>query len=110
MHYHNPKSGLDLDLGHIDADKRRLFETASEMFRKNTSWFAFEQLIFSYTSPLFRKSKSRADVINEPLFLALKDMWLQLGIDQGYVANDRTEAKARPARAHRTSRRGDVAA
>jgi hypothetical protein len=110
MRYHNPKSDLDIDLGHLDADKRRLFETAHEKFRQNTNWFEFEQLVFAYTSPLFNRAKNRADVVSEPLFLALKDMWLQLGIDQGYVANDRTETKARPARANRSPRRGDVAA
>jgi hypothetical protein len=110
MRYHNPKSGLDIDLGPIDAEKRRLFDTAQEKFRKNTNWFEFEQLVFTYTSPIFSRAKNRADVVNEPLFHALKDMWLQLGIDQGFIANDRTETKARPAGPHRPARRGDVAA
>jgi len=109
MRYHNPKSGLDIDLGPIDAEKRRLFETALEKFRRNTNWFEFEQLVFAYTSPIFSRAKNRADVVNEPLFHALKDMWLQLGIDQGFVANDRDETKARPAGPHRSTRRGDVA-
>jgi|SRR3954452_21613159 len=110
MRYHNPKSGLDIDLGTLEPQKRRLFDHAMEMFRRNTSWFEFEQIVFSYTSPLFTRAKKRADVVDEPLFHALTDMWLQLGIDQGYVANDRTKTKARPPRAHRTPRRGDVAA
>jgi len=110
MRYHNPKSDLEIDLGHLDAEKRRIFDAAQEKFRKNTNWFEFEQIVFSYTSPIFSRAKNRADVVNEPLFHALKDMWLQLGIDQGFVADDRSEKKARPPRPHRSPRRGDVAA
>jgi len=110
MRYHNPKSGFEIDLGHLDAEKRRLFDASQEKFRKNVSWFEFEQVFFSYSSPIFSRAKNRADVLNEPLFHALKDMWLQLGIDQGFVADDRSEKNARPPGPHRSARRGDVAA
>jgi hypothetical protein len=113
MRYHNKESGVDVDLGALDDEKRRLFEAAYERFRKNTNWFEFEQLVFSYTSPLFRHAKSRAEVLDAPLYLALKDMWLQLGINQGFVAkrNDATrKTKTRPSRPHGTTRRRDVAA
>src|SRR3954454_9422657 len=113
MRYHNEQSGIDVDLGKLDDEKRRLFDAAQERFRKNTNWFEFEQLVFSYTSPLFRHAKSRAEVLRDPLYLALKDMWLQLGINQGFVAkrkHERTEAKARPSRPHGATRRRDVAA
>ena len=112
MRYHNKESGVDIDLGTLDEEKRRLFDAAYERFRRNTNWFEFEQLVFSYTSPLFRHAKSRAEVLRDPLYLALKDMWLQLGINQGFVAkpkHEHTKAKARPSRPHGTARRRNVA-
>ncbi|HKS25632.1 MAG TPA: hypothetical protein VJZ76_22780 [Thermoanaerobaculia bacterium] len=113
MRYHNKESGVDVDLGPLDDEKRRLFEAAYGRFRQNTSWFEFEQLVFSWTSPLFRSAKSRSDVLNDPLYLALKDMWLQLGINQGFVAKPKHEhakTKNRPSRPHGTPRRRNVAA
>jgi len=98
MRYLNRKSGLSIDLGDLDSDKRRLFKTAQDHFRDNANWFEFEQFVFSYTSPIFNKSRGRADVLGDPLYAALKDMWLQLGIDQGFVASDRQQAKTRAAR------------
>ena len=110
MHYINPKSGLDIDLGELSPEKARFFDAARRQFRKNASWFEFEQLIFSFTSPLYKDLKSRADVVKEPLFAALKDMWLELGIKQGFVAapDDRKQTKARPSGPHRSSRERDV--
>lgn len=116
MRYHNERTGIDVDLTHLDDEKKRFFEAAREKFRRNVSWFEFEQLVFSYTSPLFRHSRNRAEVVNDPLFLALKDMWLQLGIKQGFVASGPSpsharagETKTRPSGPQRTSRIGDVA-
>ena len=100
MRYINRKSGVTIDLGDLDAAKRRLYERALEQFREGVSWFAFEHLIFSYTSPLFSTARNRADVVDDPLFAALKDMWLQLGIDQGFVADERQQTQARTSGAH----------
>jgi len=95
MRYQNPESGLEIDLGKVDEEQKRLFDRAQKMFRSNASWFAFEQVMFAYTSPLFRPSRNRAEVVHDPLYKALKDMWLQLGINQGYVAPRTTETQTR---------------
>src|SRR6266568_4467359 len=110
MRYINRKSGLSIDLGVLGAAKKRLYETALEQFHKNVSWFGFERFVFSYTSPLFSAARSRADVIDDPLYAALKDMWLQLGINQGFVADDRNQTQARTSSAHSPSVIRDVAA
>lgn len=117
MRYHNRKTGLEIDLGELDPNRQRLFETAQRQFRNNANWFEFEQLVFSYTSPIFQQTRSRADVVRDPLYKALKDMWLQLGIKQGFVASEaapahdrNTETKTRPSRPHRTARVRDVEA
>jgi hypothetical protein len=109
MRYINRKSGVSIDLGDLDAARKRLYETAVEQFQKNASWFGFERFVFSYTSPLFSAARNRADVIDDPLYAALKDMWLQLGINQGFVADDRNETQARTSSAHRPSVIRDVA-
>jgi hypothetical protein len=109
VRYVNRKSQVSIDLGKLDAAKARLYETALARFRGNANWFEFEQFVFSYTSPLFSKSRSRAEVIDDPLYAALKDMWLQLGIDQGFVADDRHQTQARAAGAHRPTVIRDVA-
>ena len=103
MHYSNRKSGVSIDLGDLDVAKRHLYERALEQFRSGVSWFEFEQFVFSYTSPLFSAARDRAAVVKDPLYAALKDMWLQLGIDQGFVANEPNETQARAARAHGAS-------
>jgi hypothetical protein len=114
MRYHNRESGLEINLGELDTEKKHLYERAQKLFRSNASWFAFEQVVFTYTSPLFHRSRNRADVFNDPLYKALKEMWLQLGIDQGFVAprasDDRTtKTKARAADTHGTAVIRDVA-
>lgn len=116
MRYHNERSGIDVDMNHLDDEKKRFFEAAQDKFRRNVSWFEFEQLVFSYTSPVFRKSRSRAEVVNDPLYLALKDMWLELGIRQGFVASGSSssnanagETKTRPPGPQRSPTRGDLA-
>jgi hypothetical protein len=110
MRYLNPNSGVSIDLGQLDAEKKRFFETAQNQFRGNANWFEFEQLVFSYTSPVFHKSRNRAEVLRDPLYHSLKDMWLQLGIQQGFVAagsesaHAKTESTKRPSGANGAAR------
>jgi hypothetical protein len=116
MRYHNPDSGFSVDLGSLDDEKKRFFRVAQAQFSSNANWFEFEQLVFSYTSPVFHRSRNRADVLSDPLYHALKDMWLQLGIKQGFVAvksvsaNAKTkdETKKGPARPNGTARVRDL--
>ena len=42
-------------------------------------------------SPLYSGRKSRLEVIEDRLYLALEDMWLQLGVQQGMVKAGTTE-------------------
>lgn len=115
MRYRNPETDADIDLGELDPPRKLLYERAQKLFRSNTSWFTFERMAFSFYSPLFDGITDRKEVVRSPLFKALQDMWLQLGVNQGYVApkkksDDRTpETKARPSHPHRTASLRDVA-
>jgi hypothetical protein len=111
MRYHNPDSDLRIDLSGIDAERKRFYQLATEKLHKNVDWLEFEDFAFSFGSPVFKSSKDRQEVLTDPLFLVLKDMWLRLGIQQGMVAPSKeTRAKeSRPARSHIAAHRSDMA-
>jgi hypothetical protein len=115
MRYHNPDSGLRIDLSKLDTERKRFYQSAIEMFDRNVDWLDFEGFAFSFGSPIFKASHDRQEVLNDPLFLVLKDIWLRLGIRQGMVApskEKRTRGKARESRqagSHITAHRSDMA-
>jgi hypothetical protein len=101
MRYHNPDSGLRIDLSNLDTERKRFFQSAVEMVDRNIDWLEFEGFAFSFGSPIFKASHDRQEVLTDPLFLVLKDMWLRLGIRQGMVAPSKekpTRGKARQSR------------
>jgi hypothetical protein len=55
-------------------------------FIENTDWFQFEDFAFGMRSPVFSKTRSHKNVLENPLYIALKDMWLELGVRQGRIA------------------------
>ena len=61
------------------------YEESLQKFRENTDWLTFEAFVFGPMSPLYLDQKSHLDVLEEPLYQALKDMCLQLGVQQGMI-------------------------
>jgi len=115
MRYHNPDSGLQIDLTGLDADRKNFYRLAVEQLDANVDWLEFENFAFSFGSPIFKASYDRQDVLSDPLFIVLKDMWLRLGIRQGMVAPSKekpTRGKARESRqagSHIAAHRSDMA-
>ncbi|HEY4642953.1 MAG TPA: hypothetical protein VII75_16560, partial [Thermoanaerobaculia bacterium] len=115
MRYHNPESGLRIDLNGLDADRKRFYHLAIEQLHANVDWLEFEGFAFSFGSPIFKASHDRQEVLTDPLFLVLKDIWLRLGIRQGMVAPSKeipTRGKARESRqagSHIAAHRSDMA-
>jgi hypothetical protein len=114
MRYTNPDSGLRIDLSNLDKERKRFYESARQMIEDNVAWIEFEDFAFSFTSPVFKASRNRREVLNDPLYLVLKDMWLQLGIRQGLVAPSKETigANARESRktgSHISAHRRDMA-
>jgi hypothetical protein len=115
MRYHNPDSGLRIDLTGLDADRKRFYQSAMEQLDANVDWLDFEGFAFSFGSPIFKASYDRQEVLTDPLFLVLKDIWLRLGIRQGMVAPSKEKPtrgktrQSRPARPHIAAHRGDMA-
>jgi len=86
MKYTNPRSGLTIQLDALNEEEKRFFQLAHREFRKNVPWLAFDELAFGMRCPLFSRRRSYPNVLEHPLFLALKDMSIQLGVQQGLIA------------------------
>ena len=91
MKYVNSDTGLEIELTGLTEEKTKFYRQALEKFRKNVDWLVFEEFVFGPMSPLYSGRKSRLEVIEDPLYLALEDMWLQLGVQQGMVKAETTQ-------------------
>jgi hypothetical protein len=114
MRYHNPNSELRIDLSNLDSERKRFYQSAVEKFDRNIDWLEFEEFAFSFNSPVFKTSRNRSEVLSDPLYLVLKDMWLRLGIRQGMVAPAKETVsantrKSRQAGSHIPTHRSDMA-
>lgn len=89
MKYVNPESGAEISLKHLTKAQREFYATAVELFRRNTPWLRFDEFAFGPRSPLYKNRSSHLDVISDPLYAALEDMWLQLGVQQGAVSREK---------------------
>jgi hypothetical protein len=115
MRYLNRDSGLQIDLSRLDSDRKRFYQSALEKLDENVPWLEFEDFAFSFGSPVFRASRNRKEVLSDPLYVVLKDIWLRLGIRQGLVApskesgpSAKTTSKARQANPHIAAHRGHL--
>jgi len=115
MRYLNRDSGLQIDLSHLDRDRKRFYQSALEKLDENVPWLEFEDFAFSFGSPVFRASRNRQEVLSDPLYVVLKDIWLRLGIRQGLVApskesvaSAKTTSKVRQANPHIAAHRGHL--
>jgi len=80
----------------LSPEERDFLRQAEKKFRANANWFEFEDFAFGMRSPLFSRQRSHLDVLRHPLYLALKEMWLDLGVRQGLVSPSKhEEANAR---------------
>ena len=91
MKYVNSDTGVEIELAGLTERKTKFYRQALERFRKNVDWLVFEEFVFGPLSPLYSERKSRQEVIEDPLYLALEDMWLQLGVQQGKVKAETTQ-------------------
>lgn len=83
MKYTNARTGMEIVLKQLSRTQKEFYAEALELFRRNTSWIEFEEFAFGSRSPLYENSDSHVDVLKDPLYLALEDMWLELGVQQG---------------------------
>lgn len=72
----------------LNEEEQAFLKAARRLFDENTDWFEYESFVFGMQSPVFSKTRSHKKVVDSPLYIALRDMWIQLGIRQGRVADD----------------------
>jgi hypothetical protein len=72
----------------LNQKEQAFLKAAKRLFNENVDWFEFESFAFGMHSPVFAKSRSHSKVVESPLYLALRDMWLELGVRQGKVRDD----------------------
>jgi hypothetical protein len=88
--YFNARTGIAVSLEGLNAAQQAFFAEAVKRFRANTDWLAFDEFVFGAQSVLFAGHRSYKDVLQSPLYVAIKDMSLQLGVQQGKIAEKRT--------------------
>lgn len=93
MKYLNADTELEIDLSTLNESERTFYRRALRKFMQNTPWLAFDAFAFGMMSPLYRGRTSHLEVLKSPLYLALKDMSLQLGVQQGMIARKSREEK-----------------
>ncbi|HEY2094056.1 MAG TPA: hypothetical protein VGJ81_19470 [Thermoanaerobaculia bacterium] len=81
--YTNAHTGAEIALNELSRSQKEFYSEAFELFRRNTSWIEFEEFAFGSRSPLYENSDSHVDVLKDPLYLALEDMRLELGVQEG---------------------------
>lgn len=69
----------------LTREEDAFLDRARSLFRANADWLEFEDFAFGPRSPLFSRDRSHRDVLAHPLYAALKEMWLELGVRQGRV-------------------------
>ena len=79
----------------LNEAEEAFLEVARRMFAENTDWFEFESFAFGMRSPLFEKTRSHKNILEHPLYVALTDMWIELGIRQGKVKDGPRGSAAR---------------
>jgi len=85
MEYINLETGLRINLDNLTADEKKFYQQAIKRFRENTFWWSFDEFAFGTRSPIYNRRRTHIDVLENPLYLVLTDMWLQLGVQQGKV-------------------------
>ena len=82
IHVDADGSKIDLELNELE-DK--FYLQAVEKFEQNIHWLEFDEFAFGPFSPIYKNERHHKDVLQKPLYKALEDMWIRLGIQQGYV-------------------------
>jgi hypothetical protein len=90
MVFQNPVTKETFELDGADSE---FFRRALGKFNSNPNWFSFQNFAFGSSSPIYARRKSYGQLVKDPLYRTLQDMWLQLGVSQGEVQDDRPEGE-----------------
>jgi hypothetical protein len=107
--YQNSRTGVRVDLSTLSEQEEVFFREAQKRARASVPWFEFDDFAFGMSSPLYAKRDTDRAVVEHPLFAALKDMWLELGVRQGRIAPRPPHEKAKGTSRRTKAGRGQTA-
>ncbi len=90
----------------LTSEERQFLDRAQAKFDEAVDWLEFEDFAFGPRSPLFSRTRSQQDVLKHPLYVALREMWLELGIRQGRIAATKSGGEAGDAPRRKARGRG----
>ena len=82
VHILSDGSEIHLDLNEVEG---KFYLQAVEKFEKKINWLEFDEFAFGPGSPIYKNERRHLDVIQKPLYKALEDMWIRLGVEQGHA-------------------------
>ena len=85
MKYVNSETGKTIELGALSSEESLFWREAQSRFKRNENWINFENFAFGLKSPIYRRMNRQIKLRDFPLFQALKDMHLHLGVQQGAI-------------------------
>ena len=95
MKYVNEETGISINLENLTPVEEKFYRQALKKLQENTKWSAFDEFAFGMRSPIYNGRRSHIDVLNSPLYIALRDISVQLGVQQGLVnRTKKTEKRA----------------
>lgn len=109
MIYENREEGVRINLTHLTEKEKRFYQEALAKFHQNLSWLEFEEFALGRHSPVYEGRQSRVELRSDPLFLALSDMWSELGVRQGAMARATEDERREFAKRREESRRRQTA-
>ncbi len=110
MKYVNSRTGVSIALDDLSDIEKQFYQRVRKQFEANAPWLLFDELAFGVSSPIYSGRTSHLDVLEQPLYLALKDMSLELGVRQGLIAAKQPRETDRKASAGRKEKRSRQAA
>jgi len=93
MEYVNLETGVRINLDDLTLEEKKFYRQALKKFQENTNWLSFDEFAFGMRSPIYKGRRSHIDVLKSELYLALKDMSLQLGVQQGLIRRTKKAEK-----------------
>src|SRR5438876_11608874 len=93
MEYVNLETGVRVNLDGLTPEEKRFYRQARKRFQEQASWLAFDEFAFGMRSPIYHRQRSHILVLKSPLYLALKDMSLHLGAQQGLISCTKTSER-----------------
>ncbi len=86
MHTWVTREGLTLEMGELTEDELALFQRAKRFYENRADMLAISRLYLGGDSVLY-KGRTGAEVVQLPLYKAIKDMAKRRGLEDGLLSD-----------------------